>query len=119
MPEEEAKAEQQRFVILDGVRRAKANFELGRKTVSAQISVDDVLGPAIDIPVESLYSTKDVIEASGSGFSRWRQMFRAVEAGSFPTGDPIPPIVVRRGSNGIHIKDVTIEGQGELERFFQ
>lgn len=101
------------YEIQDGARRSKAAQLLGKTTIAARISIQGKLGPVIEVPIESLRSPKTIIETGGAGFSRWRKVYRATEAGTFPTGDPVPPIEIQLGQRGVPIQDVIVEGIGD------
>jgi len=94
------------YEILDGVRRAKAAQTVGHGTIPARI--DDgsgALGPVIDLPIDSLRSPKDFIDASTAvKFKRFKESLDKARQGLAP-----PPIIVIRGRRGRSITDVGIK----------
>jgi hypothetical protein len=92
------------FEIIDGVRRAKAADLLDHGSVWAV--VDDA-GAEQRVPVGSLLSPKRTIDISTP---RERQRWINVKTGMADEPDLLPPIIVRRGSRGLPIRDVRIVG---------
>ena len=108
----------ERYRIVDGVRRAKAHLVLGRREIKALVlDENDIPGEVVTPPIDALFSPKEVIETSGSGYSRWRKIVRAVEVGYFSNGESVPPIKVNRKLFGTPVAEVIVEGEDELERF--
>jgi hypothetical protein len=92
------------FEIIDGVRRAKAADLLGHHRIWAV--VDDA-GAEQQVPVRSLLSPKQAIDVSTP---RERQRWLNVRSGMADEPDLLPPIIVRRGSSGVPIRDLRIVG---------
>lgn len=92
----------QTYEIIDGVRRAKAASDAGRKTIPAQI---DGQQGVVDIPITDLLSPhKQQIDTTLPGGSvRFNRIVRAV--GNLT---PLPPILVHRGSRGIPVSQVQV-----------
>jgi hypothetical protein len=93
------------FVIVEGVRRAKAWLLSGAATVRARVlHPDGTMGPEMDVPIADLFSPRDEIDLSSAGQAQrfWR-IWNVIQNGN---GAALPPIVVRPGSRGTPVKDV-------------
>ena len=98
--------DEQHYEIREGVRRAKAAWLCGRKTIHAMMgNSDDV----VEMPVMSLLSPKPIIEDIGPRGGDWGRVYRGTQR-----GDILPPIVVMPGSFGTPIADVGVQ-YDELE----
>jgi RHS repeat-associated protein len=98
------------FEITDGVRRAKASQVLGRKTIRARIydRAGNFTGER-DIPVDQLRSPyKSAIDMSTQVHAN---RYMRVQKG-FQNGDPMPPIDVVPGSNGLRLEDIIFDMLG-------
>ncbi len=105
----------EKYTIIDGVRRAKAAEKLGHQEISAQVWENDVPIRSQSISIDQLYSEKPVIEASGSGFARWRKVFRSMERGVSSDGTQVDPIKVGQWVKGIPLTDVIVEGADDID----
>ena len=90
--------------VVDGVRRAKAADLAGQDTIWA--IVDDAQAEQ-KVPVQSLLSPKPVIDISTP---RERRRWLNVQRGMFHEPDLLPPVIVRRGKNGLPIRNVRVIG---------
>ena len=101
--------DEQKYEIQDGVRRAKAAWLCGYKTIPAQIG-DDL--QVVVLPLTSLHSPyKDSIDTSGPRGADWGLTYRAAQRGETP-----PPILVEFGERGLTIEQVKVE-EDELDTF--
>ena len=105
----------EKYSIVDGVRRAKAAEKLGYSEIMAEVRENDTPVDLRLVPVDKLYSPeKPVIETSGTGFARWRNVFRQMSNGT----ENMPPIIVTEGAIGTPLSEVIVEGVDDLEAFF-
>jgi hypothetical protein len=95
------------FEIGEGVRRAKAADMLGHGNISAQILREGKADEFVNLPLASLRSPKEAIDASS--FIDAERMANVLEGTRSGT---VPPIIVRPGSRGLPIKDVKINYPG-------
>jgi hypothetical protein len=95
------------FEIIDGVRRAKA-FELsGAATVRVVLQrPDGTQGPEIEVPIDALCSPHKAAVDLSTPAQRDR-FFRIVNAIRAGQGARLPPLVVRPGTRGTRIKDLS------------
>ncbi|MBV9852639.1 MAG: hypothetical protein JO250_23510 [Armatimonadetes bacterium] len=91
----------QAYQILEGVRRAKAAWLFGRKTIAAKING---VGDVVQVPVERLLSTKDEIETHGVRGLDWGRVYRGTR-----DNVSLPPIEITPSTQGIPIQDVVVE----------
>jgi RHS repeat-associated protein len=89
-----------RYLILDGVRRAKAAEMMGHPSVR---SLDLSTKAVIDLPIDALNSPKPVIELQGAGLDRWLRALKDVGSGQYP------PITVQPGNGGIPLRAVVVQ----------
>ncbi len=91
------------FEIGEGVRRSKAADILSQETINARIIREGQKDEFRDIPLSSLRSPKEVINASNlTDAERMANVLEGTRKGV------MPPIDVRPGSRGTPIKDVKI-----------
>lgn len=101
--------DEQLYEIQDGVRRAKAAWLCGHKTIPAQIGG---AGPILQIPLKNLRSPhKDFIAATGVRGLDWGKTYRATQRGEVPY-----PIRVLPGRTGPALEEVRIE-EDDLDAF--
>lgn len=101
--------DEQLYEIQDGVRRAKAAWLCGHKTIPAQIGG---AGPILQIPLKNLRSPhKDFIDATGVRGLDWGKTYRATQRGEVPY-----PIRVLPGQTGPALEEVRIE-EDDLDAF--
>jgi hypothetical protein len=99
------------YLIMAGVRRSVAARELGLTTFRAVVDVGGALGPVFEVPLASLYSTKDRISRSAEN-DRYLKVERAI---ADPLVRPLVPelIVTRLSEKRIKyftaLKDVVLE----------
>lgn len=102
--------DEQLYEIREGVRRAKAAWLCGQKTILAQVEESNEV---VSIPLRCLRSPKTIIEDYGSRGADWGLVYRATQR-----GEVLPPIFVAAGAEGIPIADVEVQAD-ELELFRQ
>jgi len=95
------------YRIFEGVRRARAAYHLGIKTVRAQVMDHETghLGPVVEIAIENLRCPyKENIElGSPRGAFKWRRALESIAANDYD------PVLVESGAEGVKVEDVTIE----------
>ena len=95
------------FLIIDGVRRAKA-FELcGVSIISAEVlNHDGTSGGMINVPISDLRSPKSEIDVSTPRLAnRFWKVHKIVQTGG---AHRLRPIIVGSGSQGTAIKDIQL-----------
>ncbi len=101
----------QTFEIIDGLRRAKAAYMVGYKTITAHIL--DKEGKIIDTRELSLDLLRSPYKNS-IDVSHQRKMDRFMETlNQIKSGSNPPPIIVQLGSRGVNIEDVNLDSIGE------
>ena len=93
----------QTYEITDGVRRAKAAELAGHDTIWTQVGASTT---EQRVPIKSLLSPKDEIDARGLGSERWL----SVKRGMSQEPDLLPPIHVVPGTKGAPIHQVKVLG---------
>ncbi len=94
----------QTYAILDGVRRAKAAWLLGKPTIPACLQTEDgSLSPPFDVRLDALRSPfKDTIDfITQSDILRWYDVQEATR-----DGVPLPPIIVQPGTMGVTLDGI-------------
>jgi hypothetical protein len=89
------------FQILAGVRRAKVADLLGHTEIWAVVEGED---EERRVPISCLLSPKKSIDTSEKEGQRWS----VVVEGMTDEPDLIEPIVIRKGTEGIPIRDVEL-----------
>jgi len=95
----------QTFMIMEGVRRAKAFDLAGLTTIPAIIQYDDgtTAGP-LEVAIDSLRSPKATIDMSNNTQAdRFWRVWKGLQAGQ---AQLIPEITITPGSQGVLIRDV-------------
>ncbi|CAM2068050.1 RHS repeat-associated core domain-containing protein [Sulfidibacter corallicola] len=106
--EEIAKATDETYEILDGVRRSKAADLTNQKTIKAEIfDKNDRLVRSDDVPLDRLKSPKEKIDLSNG---RFQDTMKRTKEGRTP-----PPIQVTPGNKGTPIKEVGFEFKGVVQ----
>ncbi len=101
--------DKQLYEIQDGVRRAKAAWLCGYRTIPAQIGDDEQV---VELPLAALRSPhKDSIDTNGPRGADWGITYRAAQRGEAPL-----PILVELGERGPTIEQVKVE-EDELDAF--
>jgi hypothetical protein len=93
------------YVIMDGVRRAKAAGLSGHETIWAEVGQSR---RERKVAVRALLSPKAVIDVSEE---RELERWLGIKEGMAQEPDLLPPIIIRRGSHGIPIAEVQIVGE--------
>jgi len=96
----------EKYEILDGVKRAKANDVHGKTTVDVNVIKDNKVVEQKSVSLDSLKSpNKSTIELdTPEKFERWDSIQKGVK-----NGDRMDPIDVQKGSRGPSIRDVDFE----------
>jgi hypothetical protein len=95
------------FEIGEGVRRSKAAEILKKESIPARIIREGQAEELRDLPLTSLRSPREVIDASTlTDAERMASVLEGTRKGT------VPPIDVRPGSRGTPIKDVKIKYPG-------
>ncbi len=98
------KAKKQLFEIGDGVRRSKAAFEQGKKTIQAE---NGATGKLFDVGIDQLRSPlKSSIDVSTP-----RKLARYKNAAKEVSDGTAAPIYVQPGSRGVKVSDITFKKQ--------
>ena len=96
------------YVIIEGVRRAKAAELLGWTDICCVLR-GDTTGRTFDVSVADLRSRRRTVEVDTiKKHARFLDLFRAMQSGR-----PMPPLVVARGRLGIPIADVQFDLTGD------
>lgn len=99
------------YEITDGVRRAKAAWLAGDRTIRANFyDEDDQFLFAADIELKDLRSPNRSSIACNSSKEELR--WRKVEAAAMQKPSPLPPIDVVRGSRGVPIEQIYLDYGG-------
>ena len=104
MPEPSQGEGRQTYMILDGVRRAKAAWLLDHQTISACVqNADGSQGPPFEVALDALRSPfKDTIDLiTQADKMRWLDVQEATRDGS-----PLPPIIVQPGTLGVTLNGI-------------
>ncbi len=96
------------YIIMAGVRRAKAFAEAGYATIKARLTyADGHLGPIIEVEVDQLLSPKGEIDMRTAAAARryWR-VLSAVQMGFLAS---LPLIEIQAGQVGTPIRQVKFQ----------
>jgi hypothetical protein len=96
------------YVIVEGVRRAKAAELLGWTEIACVIHGDPT-GAVIELPLAALRSRRLTVEVdTAKKHARFYDLFRTMQS-----GQPIPPLVVTSGRHGVPITEVRFDLTGD------